>query len=118
MIEVSSMHPVPFAIEEAVRRLWGRHPNAGLARALGVPIPTAKSWLNGSRRMPASAMKALADFLREQSPMAWVVEAEARVEARRIKPRRGFFEIRDWDGTGVLRNAQWRGGRSRKTAAR
>ena len=50
-------------IARTARHLWpGRH-NAGLAGALGVPVPTAKSWISGSRRMPANRMRALLDFL-------------------------------------------------------
>lgn len=39
------------------------------------------------------------------------IEFHIRREDRRFRPRRGFFVVKDWDGTGIRANRQWRGGR-------
>jgi len=97
------------------RHLWpGRH-NVGLAAALGVPVPTARSWIAGLRRMPARRMVELHDFLRRDAAIVSSLQSDLEFqiaqEFRRFKPRRGFYVVKDWDGTGVRTNRQWRGGR-------
>ena len=65
--------------------------------------------------MPAERMRELLDFLRHHagivSSMESDVEFHIQREDRRFRPRRGFFVVKDWDGTGIRANRQWRGGR-------
>jgi len=109
------MYPMTDTIAMMARHLWpGRH-NAGLASALGVPVPTAKSWISAARRMPARRMLELQDFLQREAAIAVSLQShlefEIAREFQRFKPRRGFFVVKDWDGTGTRTNRQWRGGR-------
>ena len=109
------MYPTTDTIALMARHLWpGRH-NAGLAKALGVPVPTAKSWISGARRMPASRMQELHDFLGRDAAIVLSLQSNLEYyiaqEFMRFKPRRGFYVVKDWDGTGVRTNRQWRGGR-------
>ena len=102
------------------RHLWpGRH-NAGLARVLNVPVSTAKSWISGARRTPAARMQELRDFLGRDaaiiSSLQCDLEFQIAREFQRFKPLRGFYAVKDWDGTGIRTNRQWRGGRP-KTGA-
>jgi hypothetical protein len=107
------MYPMTDTIARTARHLWpGRH-NAGLANALGVPVPTAKSWISGARRMPAQRMRELFRFLQRRAGIVSSLadlEFQIRQEDQRFKPRRGFFVVKDWDGTGIRTNRQWRGG--------
>src|SRR5215472_120317 len=106
------MYPMTDTIASIARHFWpGRH-NAGPG-ALGVPVPTAKSWISGARRMPTNRMRELLDFLQHQtgtvSSLRSNLEFDIRQEDRRFKPRRGFFVVKDWDGHRHRRNPQWRG---------
>ena len=77
-------------------------------------MPTAKSWISGSR-LPAARMQELHDFLRRDAAIILSLQSDLEfqiaVEVRRFKPRRGFFAVKDWDGTGIGTDRQWRGGR-------
>jgi hypothetical protein len=99
------------------RELWqGRH-NSTLAERLDVPRATAKSWLAGKRRMPIVQMHAMAEALRHDIGIAnsalSFLEVEIQRRERDPPRRRGFFVVKDWDGTGIRTNRQWRGGRPR-----
>lgn len=114
------MYPMTATIDKVAKFLWpGRH-NVGLATALAVPLPTAKAWIAGTRRMPAGKMERFALFLRQRAAatasLAQEVEFDIRQERRRPRRLRGFFEMRDRDGSGVLRNVRWRGGRRKPPA--
>ena len=114
------MYPMTETIAMIARHLRpGRH-NAGLADALDVPVPTAKSWISGARRMPAARMQELHDFLRRYAAIVVSLQSDLEFhvaqEFMRFKPRRGFYVVKDWDGTGIRTNRQWRGGRA-KTGA-
>ena len=104
-----------------MRELWrGRH-NRTLAEALGVPRATAKSWLSGKRRMLIAQMCEMADALRHEIAIAnsalSFLEVEIQPWERDPPRRRGFFVDKDWDGTGIRTNRQWRGGRPRPPTA-
>jgi hypothetical protein len=109
------MYLMTETIASVARLCWPGRPNAGLASALHVPVPTAKSWIRGSRRMPADRMRELLTFLQHHAgvvaSLRLNLEFHIRQEGRRIKSRRGFFVVKDWDGTGIRTNRQWRGGR-------
>lgn len=102
-------------IKRACQLRWpGRHV-AGLAQLTRRPKGTANSWISGRRQMPAGDIQLLADaFRHDGQKMLGMADELARVaEAKRFLPRRtrGFQIIKDWDGTGVPRDARWRGGR-------
>jgi transcriptional regulator with XRE-family HTH domain len=103
------------------RELWrGRH-NSTLAERLGVPRTTAKSWLTGKRRVPIGQMRAMAEALRHEIGIAKSALSflEVEIQRRECDPprRRGFFVVKDWDGSGIRTNRQWRGGRGRPPTA-
>jgi hypothetical protein len=62
-------------------------------------------------------MRELLDFLRHHAGIASSLgsdlEFHIRQKDRRPKPRRGFYVVKDWDGTGIRTNRQWRGGREK-----
>jgi len=93
------------------KRLWPTRHNLGLAQALGVPTVTARSWIRGKRRMPEKRLRQLEAFLLQLDEpivdLAWQCDFHARQEARRIKPRTGFWLLRDWYGTGIISNKRW-----------
>jgi plasmid maintenance system antidote protein VapI len=106
----AAMYSMTITVAGVARRFWpGRH-DVGLAEALEVPVPTARSWISGSRRMSARRMQQLHEFLTRQAALALSLQSDLEfqiaLEAQRFKPRRGFFVVKYWDGTGVRTNQQ------------
>jgi len=108
------MYSMSDTIALTARHLWPGRRNVGLAAALGVPVTTAKSWITYARRVPARRMQELHDSLRRDAAIILSLQSDLEFqitqEDRRFKPRRGFFVVKDWDGTGLRTNRQWRGG--------
>ena len=95
----------------------GRHA-AALALAVEVPVETARSWARGLRRMPAYRARLLAARLISHAAVARSLAADveyyARILERQPRLARGWQVMRDRDGTGVLRDGRWRGGRRKR----
>jgi hypothetical protein len=104
-------------IKRACRLRWPNRHVAGLADLTRRPKATAASWISGRRQMPAGELQLLADVFRDDGHLMLGIAGElARVaESKRQQPRhaRGFQIVKDWDGTGIVRDARWRGGRSK-----
>lgn len=91
---------------------------AGVLEILGRPSlawATVQGWRAERSRLPAEDAERLAQFIRSRSQqgLSLTQELEDYAAKRRTQPRstRGFQVVKDWDGTGVLRDARWRGGR-------
>lgn len=104
-------------IRQASRLRWPGRPVAGVAQLTKRPKATAASWLSGRRQMPAAELQLLAEVLRTDGHMLIGVANDVlrAAEFKQSQPRRarGFQVIKDWDGTGIMRDARWRGGRPR-----
>jgi hypothetical protein len=96
------------------KRLWPKKHNVGLAQYLNVPMVTARSWNNGTRRMPEHRLLQLEALVREDilvlGSFADQLHHQAKIEARRFKPRSGFWQIKDWHGTGFEHDMRHRWG--------
>jgi len=116
-----SVHPNTLLLREACRARWpGRHV-AGLAQRLPqVKKPTVAAWLSGRCQPPMEAMYLLAGVLRQDSfyfgHIAEELEKAAKLKATQRRRPRGFEIVKDWDGTGIITDRRWRGGRGRRKA--
>ena len=104
-------------LREACRCLWPDRQAAGLAALVGCPKSTARAWLSGHRRPPPSTLHRVIHALHERAAICSTVEAflQSELAAREREPirRTGWAEIRDRDGSGILRDGRWRGGRQK-----
>ena len=84
------------ALQRAVRELWYAAPVAGLAKSVGSPHSTARSWVTGRRRPPASVMRAVAHWLRLHAGtmLELAVALDRAATERDREPRRlhGMFQ--------------------------
>jgi hypothetical protein len=102
-------------IKQACHLRWPERHVAGLAKLTRRSKSAAASWLSGRHQMPVSDLELLAEVLRMdgQAIIGAATELSRAADTKRAQPRRarGFQIIKDWDGTGVLRDGRWRGGR-------
>jgi hypothetical protein len=120
-ITVMSRDLTTLLLRQACRLRWpGRHV-AELANLTKRPKGTAASWLAGRRGMPAPEMQLLANVLRdagrELASVGAVVSHSAELKRSQGRRARGFQVVKDWDGTGIMRDARWHGGRRGKNKA-
>jgi hypothetical protein len=68
--------------------------------------------------MPPGSMEMLADAIAHSGRlligMADSIAYDARKAGARPRRPRGFQVLKDWDGSGVITDRRWRGGRPRK----
>ena len=106
-----TFYPMTDTVKLIAKRLRPKKHNIGLAAALGMPATTARSYTNGYRRMPEYRLRQLGAYLLQEAAafteLARQCDFHARQEARRIKPRTGFWLQRDWYGTGVISDKRW-----------
>jgi hypothetical protein len=71
--------------------------------------------------MPIAHMRAMAAALRHDIGIAnsalLFLKVEIQRREREPPQRRGFYVVKDWDGTGIRTDRRWRGGRARPPAA-
>jgi hypothetical protein len=108
-------------ITRAAAALFTGAPNALLARSCDMLVAkaTARSWRQGHRRAPVPVLRQLRLKLQARAAECNSLCREFDIEIARRDgegPRhpRGFQIVADWDGTGILRDRRWRGGRPRK----
>jgi hypothetical protein len=99
---------------------WPSRSAAGLAALLRCPKSTAASWLSGRRHPRAETMELLAGVLCEEGQILIDIAGElasaAKLKGAQPRRPRGFQVVKDWDGSGIMRDARWRGGRPRKNS--
>jgi hypothetical protein len=112
-------------VERAVRWIlpWTVRNYPGVRRGMvqlfgsRVTYSAVKGWRTGRRHMSAAYVEVLAHSIRcrAEQGLALAQELDDYAAKRRAEPRRagGFQIIKDWDGSGLLRDARWRGGRSK-----
>jgi hypothetical protein len=107
-------------LRQACSLRWPGRQIAGLARVTRRPKATAASWLSGRRGMPEPLMQMLSEVIRHDAELLGGIAKElsrlAELKRSRGRTARGFQIVKDWDGSGVKRDARWRGGKG-KTAS-
>jgi hypothetical protein len=104
------MYASSLTIALYARSRWPRRHNQELAKVLGVSPSTAQSYVLGRRKVPASRLRQLIAY--ERADMAtresFILRFEhfAKEQERAPKFRSGFWLLKDWDGSGIVRNKQ------------
>jgi hypothetical protein len=111
-------------INRAAVALFTGAPSALLARSCDARVAkaTARSWRRRGRA-PLPVLRRLRLMLQARCVECNELLRDLGIEIARREgeaPRRprGFQIVADWDGTGVLRDRRWRGGRSRNKSRR